>query len=65
MSTEQTSPTDPYERAVELARCESLLEMIQTRELMINCNRYGVLVVDASGREVRGHDLKQVLESMR
>lgn len=53
------------ERTLELARCESLLEMIQRKQLMINCTPYGCVVIDASGQQRRGHDLKAVLESMR
>jgi len=44
---------------------EPLIEFIQRRELMINCARGGVLVVEPNGMQRTGHDLRQLLESMR
>lgn len=65
MSTEAKTASDLYEQGVKRAQDESLLEMIQKRELMINCSRGGLVVWEPGGIQRSGHDLKQILESMR
>lgn len=59
----KATPND--ERAAALADRDTLIEMIERRELMIQCNRQGVLIIDPHGQQWRGANLRQLLESMR